>query len=561
MALPSSSSTGGSLTGYRPQPASQAFVVASGRPDKGSINSSRLSGKYTQSYFYHSKTAAELDVSFFEMKQNELVGIIKNPHADQTPLFRSSLNGVDFAPETKDIIYSIEENLRSFDVSTRNELVREILSRKIYPIGVVKGDGFTYKGNMDIAQKKHDRFVVDCAGTVSMRVRSENLGMGMLAEIKIPTRYEWMDSEIFDTGNIGFFADPYENRTLHDRLSEIFWKFNPFEHPDLAKLLKKTMSNPKKKADLPASFKLVKSVINLMKQISILSVQKAYSAEIIRPVDQFGMSNEICFRYPQKNPSDAGFILAKLRNQFPDIATTIDGNEAKFAEIYRSMRCESDVHSKVVYMETQVASKDKLKNTDKIFNPAYHPELYRKSPLMRPEFYAQSMFESSLNMLTFTFFLSDIINMDSVNLSGVRKKRSVDKFILGNSMSEEQKDTEKLVYSNNYNEMYHFLIHDFLPHVESSFYQLGNRETPDGQPEINTFLYEKVFSSDTSMPSNTDYYMNLDRDIGRSNQHIHECFSNFLSKIIRWAVNMNHGLKMRVTEPAGHLQRAALYVR
>lgn len=557
MAARSSSSTG-RLRGHRPQPTSQAYVHTAGNPDTGSIYDSR--SHYSDSYFFHPRTSPDLDNSFFEIGQNDVVGIIKNPRGDQTPLWRANLNGIDFPKETRDIITSIEENFRSFDEKTRNDLVREILAKKIFPVGVMKGDGFSYQGGLDVAGKKKGRLVVDSAGTVSMKVISENLGLGMFAEIKIPTRNEWVNSEHFENGRISFFADPIENRTLHDKLSEIFWKFNVFEHPDLAKLMQKTMSNKAKREDLPATLKLVCSFVNLMKQISILTVQKAYAANMIRTFNNNEIYDldDICFKSPLKNPMDAGFIIDKLKNQFDGTtAGLITRRDSDFSAIYQSLRSENSNHSKLAYVNEPTPSLPDLETGDKIYNPIYNSSYFKKS--QPPIDGKVSLFKTSLEIMTFTFMVSDIINTKDINMAAIRKQTNIDKTFL--AKSDDEIKTEKKIYENNYNDMYHFLIHDFLPNVESIYYQLGNQESMDGQPELNTFCFEKVLASDTGMSSSTNYRMNYDRDIGRSNQHIHECFSNFLSKIVRWAKNMNHGFKIRVNEPASHLQQASLHVR
>ena len=554
-----SDSSLGRLRGYRPQPTSQAYVHTAGNPDTSSIYDSR--SHYTDSYFFHPRTSPDLDNSFFELGQNDVVFIIKNPRGDQVPLWRANLNGIDFSKESRDIISSIEDNFKSFDERTKNELVREILSKKIFPIGVMKGDGFSKPGSLDAAGKKKGRLTVDSAGTVSMRVTAENLGLGMPAEIKIPTRNEWINSEHFESGKISLFADPVENRSMHDKLSEIFWKFNIFEHPELAKLLQKTMTNKAKREDLPATLKLVCSFVNLMKQISLLTIQKAYSAKMIAPTT--GSSDldktEICFNYPRRDPLDGGFIIAKLAREFDGLTgNAITNRQNDFSEIYQILRCEGPNRAVMDYKSEPIpASVSELDAGDKIYNPAFNPSFYKKSPLA--ENYNGSLFKTSIDILTFTFMISDIINTKDVNMAAIRKQAQVDKQYL--SASKEYIKKEKKIYENNYNDMYHFLIHDFLPNVESIYYQLGNHESMDGQPELNTFCYEKVIASDNGIASNTNYRMNYERDIGRSNQHVHECFSNFLSKIVRWAKNMNHGFKMRVNEPGGHLQQASIHVR
>jgi len=115
-------------------------------------------------------------------------------------------------------------------------------------------------------------------------------------------------------------------------------------------------------------------------------------------------------------------------------------------------------------------------------------------------------------------------------------------------------------FFNMYNEMYHFLIHDFLPHAEASFFQLGNEELNE-EPIVNTKIFEPIRFSDSQTSSQTHYHVNYQRDFSRSNQQIHEAFPLFLNKMIRWFKNMDHGKKIRVVEPANHSEAATIYVR
>ena len=561
----------GSGTRNLQQPTAQATVMTSGKPDHGSIESSRK--VYGASYFYHTSSGLALPDEFFSIKQNEVAFIVKNPFAAQQPKFRTCLNGVDFDPIERDIIKTIEEKLVTFDEPTRNDLVREIISRKIQPVGIIKGDGVTYREGHKGAKKVHDKFMVDSAGTVPMKVRSENLGLGMMAEIKIPTRMEWEKNDEFSKssgsmGRISLFADPLENRTMYDRMSEIFWKFNPFEHPELAELVKKAQKTQKTECHLPTSVKMVFSFVSLMKTISVLALQKGVSAGIISlglPQDVFP-TEEIVFgdTMDRNNTINAGL---RLRANFGVAAS----HQNELERIYDSIKGERAGNSYGIpptfpnpsLAELQIPN-DKILNSNRhcrLFNPRGAFENVNLSTPNSTIFGGhgkRSRFEASLDVLSVAFTLSKIARSDYSKLGGTRGSLESDSYL--SLMDAPTRARYAQIFANGYNEMYHTLIHDFLPPMERLFFNLGNTEK-NGEPVLNTKVMTEVYSGDQNARSTTHVQENFGRDFGRVNHHFHEAFGDVLHSLISYFENINDGYRITVVEPADHKQAANIYVR
>lgn len=544
------------------QPTPMAYVHTKVAVDHTGIARARTN--MVKSYFYNEVTGT-VSAETFSMKQNNLVFSVRNQHRDQIPLVRSVLNGLDYKPEIISLINKIEDESIRLDQDSKDRMIQEILMARIHPLGSIKGDGFTKRddGTTDIS---HDMFTIESTGTIQVRIRNKPLPIGAECEFKVPLRHQWKSSDEWmkDDGKLTLYVDPIEKQTEFEKLSQIFYRYNPYENVEMTAMIEKIITASKK--HLPASLKMVYAFNKLVKTISILSRQSAIASGVVK-IRTTSLHEYNAF------PSFRDSILDKMR-----VGGGAINNEAASLVGRNQMADTFNVHfERPIYpaddptiaggiVEVPVYSPGKFSIAASLINNNERFLFGSKAN--------RSKFLNSLDVLAISAFASKIVG------SSERSSHlSDDGGLISDGHWSELNDDQKhglLTIQYNYNRhLYNSLIHSFLPNTENEYYGFGF-EKRGNDPFVNPKLWTQVQVVDTSSQDSDSFYnttvpstqtitnnfsLDYEKDMGRTHAAISEALPSFLQFVIMYFQERDHGYRMTVVDTADHGDKGTIYIR
>jgi hypothetical protein len=536
----------------------QSVVITKAAKDVSGLRRAESYQSIEKTYFHNKVYGSAVPKEIFNIAQDEPVFIEKLHQTGQVPEVRATLNNVEYEYSTLDLIKSFEE-ATFLEEEEKEEMVREILMDNIVFIGTVKGDGFKSKpdGSSDIT---FDKFSVESAGTVQVKVRNQPLGIGMWAELKVPLRNEWEKSSEWKktNGRLSLYVDPVKRRSALEKISYHFSKYNLFERKEFCKMIESMMSDASQ--DMPSNIKMVYSFTRLLKHASNLFRQKNISSGM------FNVNTSLLTRnnaYPAFT-ADIEEIVPPLERGF--VGYNIGLNPG-FAEP----------------VDLSLSSASVSIHRDSVQNSAYHPEKYNFLPALvdartaRPIIHGRhqhvSRFETSLDFFSVISQLSGIVSdkprghRGDVNIASER-------FV--NQMSLQQREKYETLLNNGYMETYNTLIVDFLPQMKAPFFHFGF-EMSGLDPVLNPHLYKKVekptmIVTDHGRPSSSrrrqqstrqqdHYVINKNRDFGRTARAIARALPSYLHAIVNYSYDMNNGHRISVVDGADFGQAGTTYTR
>lgn len=529
------------------QPTPMAYVHTVVAVDHGGID--RAKRNMSRSYFYHSGAGSLSTASLFSMKQNNIVFSLKTSKSDShVPLVRAALNGLDYKPEILHLIEKINDDSIPFDRKTKDKMIQEILMTPINVLGSIKGDGFMKKddGSTDIS---HDIFTIESAGTIQVRIRNKPLHIGAECEFKVPLKHEWESGEEWskDEGKLSLYVDPIEKQTEFEKISQLFYQYNPYENQEMTAMIENLMVRDKK--HLPSGLKMVYAFCKLMKAISLLSRQKAISSGVvkIKTTRQFPEFNETVERIPQLIGSNFRVLTENTSN----LSGSSTGN-------FKISDGIIEVPAYSPFKFNNLASLTSLKDRS-IFG--VNTDL--------------NNFMNSLDLLTITALTAKLSQRDDVNYNRYVSESEIlpsEGHLRGFDKETFTKFTD--IQDNWFRHMYKSLIISFLPNNESEYYGFGFQKSGD-DPEVNPKIYSPIkvvdevgdderyrFTSVVSFKTiQNNFVINYDRDSGRSSNVISECLPNLLNFLIMYFKERDHGYRMTVVDSANYKEKGTVYVR
>jgi len=546
------------------QPTPMAYVHTKVAVDHSGI--ARARSNMSKSYFYNEITGSASTSEIFSMKQNNLVFSVRNQHRDQVPLVRAVLNGLEYRPEIISLINKIDDDSIRLDRDSKDKMIQEILMARIHPLGSIKGDGFTTSddGTTEIS---HDMFTIESAGTIQVKIRNKPLPIGAECEFKVPLRHEWKTSDEWtkDDGKLTLYVDPIEKQTEFEKLSQIFYRYNPYENVELSAMIENIIKASKK--HLPASLKLVYAFNKLVKTISILSRQSAIASGVVK----------IRTTSIQKNNAFPAFqdsILDKMR-----VAGGVVNNEAASLVGRNQMSDNFNLY----YEDPIMPAQDPTIPSGIVEVPAYSPEKFSNlasffkagnDPFFLGAKPGRSAFLNGLDVLSISAFSSKVVT------STERSKHLSDDGALVsdghlNDLDESVKGPLFDIQFNYYRHLYNSLIHSFLPNTENEYYGFGF-ERKGNDPFVNPKLWTQIQVVDTSSSDPDSFYntsvpslqtitnnfsLDIEKDMGRTHAAISEALPSFLQFIIMYFQERDHGYRMTVVDTADHGDKGTIYIR
>lgn len=548
------------------QPTPMAYVHTKVAVDHSGI--ARAKYNMTKSYFYNEITGSASTSEIFSMKQNNLVFSVRNQNRDQVPLVRAVLNGLEYRPEILSLINKIEDDSIRLDRDSKDKMIQEILMARIHPLGSIKGDGFTKTddGTSDIS---HDMFTIESAGTIQVRIRNKALPIGAECEFKVPLRHEWKTSDEWskDDGKLTLYVDPIEKQTEFEKLSQIFYRYNPYENVEMSAMIDNIIKASKK--HLPASLKMVYAFNKLIKTISILSRQSAIASGVVK-IRTTSIQKYNAF------PAFKDSILDKMR-----VGGGVINNEAASLVGRNQMSDNFNVY----YEDPIIPAQNPSIPYNVVEVPAYSPEKFSNLASLfkrgNESFFFgakanRSRFLNSLDVLSITAFTSKVV--PSSERSG-RLSLSDDGSLVSDGHFSDFDDAMKTsitdIQFNYYRHLYNSLIHSFLPNTENEYYGFGF-EKRGNDPFVNPKLWTQIQIVDTSSSDPDSFYntsvpslqtitnnfsLDYEKDMGRTYAAISEALPSFLQFVIMYFQERDHGYRMTVVDTADHGDKGTIYIR
>lgn len=535
------------------QPTPMAYVHTKVAVDIGGIR--KAQHNIAKSYFFHAAAGSISTSELFSIKQNNIVFSIGERADEQMPLVRAALNGLDYKPIVKELISKIDSDHIRLDRECKDSMIQEILMSNINIIGSVKADGFSFSDD-GRSDKSMDTLTVESSGVVQVRVRNKPLPIGAEAEFKVPLQHEWMTSDEWkkDNGKLTLYVDPIEKMTEFEKLSQYFYKYNPYHDSALTELVHKMMRNKDCKAKLPSSLKVVYAFDKLVRVISLLSRQRAVAAGILRP----------------KKHSD---------HAFPSFQGAVAAGEQSKLGLGMNFKVQLFKNS---LTETMSSSELQL-STDVIETPVYNSEKFYISDLKNARNYFSAtdhLFIQSMNVLNFTAIASQLFHHEAgiKHISHSHKNPLRYDGFFHESLDEENRRRLTTRFNNYYNHLYHTLIMMFLPSTIREYYAFGFKKSDTGNdPEVNLNLWKhiKVVKDDEEehispfqigrTPSfktlEDRYVLDYSKDSARSSNLSTECLPSFFDFLIMYMKEKDFGYRMSVVDSAEHREKGTVYVR
>lgn len=542
----------------------QSIVITKVAKDIAGLKRAETYQSIPKTYFHNEVYGQSVPREIFRISQDEPVFIEKMHQTGQMPEVRTALNNIEYDYTTLDLIKAFE-SAKFLEDAEKEEMVREILMDNIVFVGTVKGDGFNSKpdGSSDIT---FDKFSVESAGTIQVKVRNQALGIGMWGELKVPLKNEWSKSSEWKKtgGKLSLYVDPVKRRSALEKMSYHFSRYNLFERRELKKMIDSmvTEAGP----DMPSNIKMVYSFTKLLKHVSNIFRQKNISSGM------FNLNTAVFSR----------------ENAYPAFTADI---ETVLSPIERSHIGYGIPNLNPGYVDNldPALSAEAVKiPPDRVQNSVYHPEKYNfllalydsRMPVGSAVFHGRnhrvSRFETSLDFLSVLSHLSGTV---SDKPRGHRGEENMASERLVNQMPAHLREKFETILDNGYMETYNTLISTFLPQSKAPLFHFG-LEMNGLDPVINEHLYKKAEKPAMLMTEHggragssssrrrqqatrqqDHYVINVRRDFGRTARALARALPSYLHSIVNYSYDMNNGHRISVVDAANFGQAGTTYTR
>lgn len=540
----------------------QSIVITKVAKDIAGLKRAEAYQSITKTYFHNEVYGQSVPKEIFRIGQDEPVFIEKMHQTGQMPEVRTALNNIEYEYTTLDLVKAFE-TASFLEDAEKEEMVREILMDNIVFVGTVKGDGFNSKpdGSSDIT---FDKFSVESAGTIQVKVRNQALGIGMWGELKVPLRNEWSKSTEWKktNGKLSLYVDPVKRRSALEKMSYHFSRYNLFERRALKNMIDSMMTEAG--ADMPSNIKMVYSFTKFLKHVTNIFRQKNISSGM------FHLNTSMLSR----------------ENAYPaftaDIATVLSP-----VELNRVGYGIPNLNPGYIDPIDPALSAESVRIPENtVQNSAYHPEKYNflmalydgRSAGSAYVFHGRnhriSRFETSLDFLTVLSHLSGTV---SDKPRGHRGEENMVSERLVNQMPAYIREKYETILENGYMETYNTLISSFLPQSKAPFFHFG-LEMNGRNPVINEHLYKKaekpamLMTETGGRPGSSrrrqqptrqqdHYVINVRRDFGRTASALARALPSYLHSIVNYSYDMNNGHRISVVDAANFGQAGTTYTR